>query len=171
MKLLTKPRERHYILGHEAFRLFAEHNPHQFFAIMSSENRQEFISEMVARVEQNCPNDTTQLNPGDFEVTLSSVENYPLVVIALPKPEAYVECFYIGILALVDMQSNDINTQPEIAYFTIELGETEPDKQGSTIGKMFCQWDEDTHYNLAELHGEVSVDEFQLLIAQRLNKQ
>ncbi|WP_196139041.1 hypothetical protein [Aliikangiella sp. G2MR2-5] len=163
--MLDKPRERHYLLGHEAFRQFAESDPHQFFELMASDRQFDFVKELIARVEAACPTDETRILANQIKVSLSRIENYPLILIEMPEVRAYVECIYIGIVALMDLEKPDKNPCPEIGYFTLEAGEG---SSGET--RFFCQWDGDTHYNLAELAGEVSLSEFALLIKQRLDK-
>lgn len=157
------PRERHYALGHEVFRQFAESNPHQFFEIMASEKRTEFLSMVIERVYEACPSDNTELAVEDIEVTTSRLENYPLVIIKMPEVKAYVEAIYVAVLGLFDVQNLAESEAPEIGYFTLEIGEGETGAQN-----YFCQWQGDTHYNLAELDDNLSIETFTYLIEQRL---
>ena len=169
MAIKNKPRQSHYLLGHEAFRVFAEKNPHQFFSIMASAHL-EFIEEMVQRVENHI-DIRGEINPEDFDVTLGTIRSYPLVMVKMPQPQAYVECFYFGVLGLFDVNQPAAESDAQIGYFTLELGEGEPDENGDKDCKIFCQWDGDTHYNLAETDRNAGIDEFRLLIEQRVGKE
>lgn len=161
--ILEIPRERHYTLGHEAFRQMCEHDPHQFFEIMASPAQQTFIAELIKQVELSVPDDDTELDLASIEVTVSRIGNQPFVIIKMPEVKAYVECIYVGIVSMMDINNPQDFPHPEISYFTLELGEGE---QGES--RIFCQWQGDTHYNLAEMGGNSSVSDFELLIKQRL---
>lgn len=160
------PRERHYLLGHEAFRQMCEHDPYQFFERMVAPDAIHFISELIKQVELGCPNDNTLLDPNSVEVTPSTIANKPVLVIKMPPVEAFAECIYVGIVAMIDINNAKQAMDPEILYFTLELGEAEHD-----VCCMFCQWQEATHYNLAELDKNISVEDFLLVITQRLGEQ
>jgi len=162
--MLNKPRQKHYVLGHEAFRLFAEHNRHQFFGLMSSPDRDLFIDDLIARIDGNYPADTSKLSANEMEVQLSIVTNHPLVLIKMPPVQAYCEAIYVGVLGLFDINDPESTPEPEIGYFTFEVGQGE----GKENVYFFCQWDEDTHHVLGEMDSNVSLDDFSLLIQQRL---
>ncbi len=164
-KILDMPRERHYILGHEAFRQLCEYDPHQFFERMVSDARRPFVAELVRQVEANCPNDPTKLDPESIKATPSIIGKRPLLIIEMPPVAAYAECILVGIVLEIDVNQPDAIEKPEIHYFTLELGEGEQDSC-----KMFCQWQQDTHYNLGELNNDAGWQEFALVIQQRLGE-
>ncbi|MBV1910325.1 MAG: hypothetical protein KUG78_13565 [Kangiellaceae bacterium] len=163
--LLQTPRKRHYILGHEAFRQLCEYDPHQFFEKIASSEQQPFLSELVNQVVKACPDDVTKLNIDELSVTTSTIESYPFILISMPPIKAYAECIFVGIVALLDLSNPAMATQPEIGYFTLELGEGDNGECS-----MFCQWIGDTHYNLAEIEGQVSTEEFSMLVAKRISE-
>jgi hypothetical protein len=164
-KILDMPRQRHYILGHEAFRQLCEYDPHQFFERMVSDGHQIFVAELIRQVEANCPNDPTELDPTRIKVTPTVVGTRPLLIIEMPPVVAYAECIYVGIVLEIDVNQPEATEKPTIHYFTFELGESD----GDTC-KMFCQWQEDTHYNLGELDKAAGWQEFALVIQQRLGE-
>jgi len=164
MKYLEKPRERHYILGHEAFRQMCEQDPHQFFELMASPAQQDFVTELVSQVESNFPSDTTNLDSELIEVSTTLLEEKPLIIIKMPPAKAYVECVYVGIVSMMDVNRPQDFPKPEIGYFTLELGEGEEEEC-----RMFCQWDGDIHYNLAEMSKNTTMNDFALVIKQRID--
>jgi hypothetical protein len=167
MKYLETPRQRHYVLGHEAFRQMCEHDPHQFFELMASPAQQSFIKELVSQVELNFPIDVTVLDIDSIQVTTSLIDNRPLIIIKMPPAEAYVECVYVGIVSMMDINVPQSTPHPEICYFTLELGQGEEKDEEC---RVFCQWLGDTHYNLAEMSSSTSREEFALVIKQRIDQ-
>lgn len=165
MKYLNKPRQRHYMLGHEAFRQMCEHDPHQFFEIMASSAQLTFIKELVSQVELNTPEDSTLLNSNQIKVTTSMIDNKPLMIIEMPTAKALVECVYVGIVCMIDINSSENTPRPEIRYFTLEIAENDDGES-----RMFCMWDEDSHYNLAEMDKATSSSDFALVIKQKLDQ-
>lgn len=162
-KIFDIPRERHYTLGHEAFRQLCEYDPHQFFERMISEARLPFVSGLIKQVEVNCPDDSTELDPKSIKVTPSIIGKRPLLIIEMPPVAAYAECILVGIVLEIDVNRPEAVEKPNIHYFTFELGEGD----GKPC-KMFCQWLGDTHYNLGELDMNAGWQEFALVIQQRL---
>ena len=162
-EILDLPRERHYLLGHEAFRQLCEHDAHQFFERIASDNQNEFIAELVKQVESFCPDDETILDTSLIKVIPSTIGNKPVIIIQMPPVKAYVECIYVGIVANIDIATPQSIANPEIKYFTLELGESD-----SGDCEMFCEWQGSTHYNLAEMEQKTSVADFLLVIKQRL---
>ena len=170
---MESPRKRHYVLGHEAFRQMCEHDPHQFFELMASTAQKTFISELVKQVEQSFPEDDTKLDVESMTVTVSKIDNWPCLIVKMPPAKAYVECELVGIVCLLEGESDPEISKPKIAYFTLEIGEGGNIKEG--VGgefvecRLFCQWREDIHYNLAEMEKNVSIDDFSLMIKQSLS--
>ena len=161
--MLNKPRQKHYVLGHEAFRLFAEHNRHQFFTMMSSTDRWTFIDDLISRINTSYPEDSSRLSSAEIEVQLSTVSNHPLVLIKMPQVQAYCEAVYVGILGLFDLNNPQATPDPEIGYFTYEIGQGLDDEEVY----FFCQWDDGTHHVLGEMDSNISLEDFSLLIQQR----
>ncbi len=162
--LLDEPRARHYVMAHVALKQVCEQDPHYFFGAIGSSEQKKFVEHMITQVEEHHPEDPTLLDADEFNIVLSRVGNYPLVLIELPKPQAYVECFYVGIVAMVDLSQSKIDEAvPEILYFTLELAEGE-----LADCSHFCQWKGETHINLAEVESVCSLDEFSLLIQHKV---
>ena len=124
------------------------------------------IAELVKQVELNCPEDDTILDVASIKVSPSTVGKKPLLIIEMPQVQAYAECIYIGIVAMMDINNPEEFDYPEIRYFTLELGEGE-----SRNCRIFCQWQDSTHYNLAEMDENTGIDDFILVINQRLGEQ
>ena len=164
--ILKEPRERHYVLGHIAFRQIVENDPHYFFGALSEHTQRQFLHNLIAQVEDNCPDDNTLISADDIEVELSRIANYPLVLIKMPAPKAYVECRYVGVLSMMDMSVPIPKDKPEINYFTLELGEG-----GDGECNFFCQWIGEQHCNLAEVESRCSLEEFATLISHRIESQ
>ncbi len=165
--ILDMPRERHYILGHEAFRQLCEYDPHQFFERMVSDALLPFVSELIRQVELNCPDDPTRLDPETIRVTPTVIGKRPLLIIEMPPVAAYAECILVGIVLEIDVNQPEAIEKPDIHYFTLELGEGEVEDKTC---KMFCQWQENTHYNLGELDNNAGWQEFALVIQQRVGE-
>jgi hypothetical protein len=166
--ILEKPRERHYLLGHEGFRHMVESDPHQFFERMSTKQDSEnFVAALINQVEKMASEDDTILDPKQVKVLTSSIENKPLLLIVMPDAKAYVECVYVGILCHLDIKQPDLNDKPKIDYFTLELGQAD---DGAEC-RMFCEWKGETHYNLAEMDAGTTLEQFGLVIAQRLESK
>ena len=162
--ILDKPRERHYLLGHEGFRHMCESDPHQFFERMSTkEHSDRFVAALIEQVEKMAPEDETVLDANDVRVVISKVENKPLLLIVMPEAKAYIECVYVGILCHLDMKNPNLEEKPAIDYYTLELGEGE---DGSEC-RMFCEWKGDTHYNLGEMERTATLEQFGMVIGQR----
>ena len=159
------PRERHYTLGHEAFRQLCEYDPHQFFERMTSQDRLPFVTELVRQVELNCSNDPSKLDPQTIKAIPTVVGSKPLLIIEMPPVKAYAECLYVGIVLEININQPKLQQCPEIHYFTFELGQNE-----NKLCKLFCQWQGDTHYNLGELDENAGLQEFMLVIQQRLGE-
>lgn len=157
-----EPRERHYVMAHYAFRQICLDDSHYFFSLMASDQQVQFIENIIGQVEDNCPEDVTELKAEDFEVITSRMANHPIVLIKMPTPKAYVEALYVGVVSTLDLTQPAEEQSPEIHYYTLELGQGE---QGNSF--FFCQWNEDSHLNLGEIQDSCSLETFATLIEQR----
>ncbi len=163
--VLNKPRKRHYLLAHEAFRQMCEHDPLQFFQIMASNNKMEFLVELINQVEAGSPDDPCDLAIDDFTIETGLAAEKPIIIIKMPTPKAYVECFYVGVVLLQNSTPTEGSAHSMIKYYTLELGQGE---NGDC--RTFCMWEGEVHYCLAELADDTEVDEFNLLISHHLDK-
>jgi hypothetical protein len=169
-----KPRKAYYLLAHEAFRLMAENNPEQFFQLMASEHQSEVINQLIAKVDSLCAEEPCDITSEDVAVKLTQINHLPTILLSLPEPKGYVECFYVAIIGLFaadkteQSKTDDSKANQQIAYFTIELAESEHNQQQTCAS--FCQWQGDTHFNLAELELGCTLESFELLLGQRLSE-
>ncbi|MGX5172625.1 hypothetical protein ACUR5C_01195 [Aliikangiella sp. IMCC44653] len=161
----NEPRAHHYVMAHIALKQIAEQDPHYFFGVLGSDKKRQLIRHLLDQVEASHPEEAPFLSEFDFNVYPLRIGSHPLVIVEMPAPECASECFYIGVVANIDLSQPDLEeAQPEIAYFTLELG---IDENQTTA--FFCQWDDQTHLNLGEITAEVSVANFETLISQRIN--
>ena len=161
----SEPRERHYVMAHYAFRQICEQDSHYFFSLMASPEKDRFLENLIQQVEGNCPDDTTSLKPDEFKVVLSRVANHPMVLIEMPPAQAYIEAAYIAVVAMVDMTQPMDEQEAGVQYFTLELGEGE-----GADAYFFCQWQDEDHLNLAEMETLCSLDEFGLVVENRVTQ-
>ncbi len=160
------PRERHYVLGHIALRQVCEQDPHYFFGVLASDDQTKFLANLISQVEENCPDDPSQIDATQIEVVPSRLGNKPVTLIKMPPAAAYAECIYIGVVSMMDMNKPEDYPDPEIQYFTLELGEGD-----EGLCSFFCQWDGEDHLNLAELESNISLDDFATIIGHRVEGQ
>lgn len=163
--LLNQPRERHYAIGHYAFRQISMDDPHYFFALMGSSGKDQLLNNLIQQAEKNCPEDRTQLLLEDFRVDLSRIENHPMVIIQMPSVKACEEAIYVAVISMIDLSQNIQQQNAEIKYYTLELAVNHEQQ----ISYYFCQWIDDKHINLAEIEGQCSKEEFMVLIEQHIN--
>jgi hypothetical protein len=161
----NEPRAHHYVMAHIALKQIAEQDPHYFFGVLGSDKKFQLIRHLLDQVEASHPEEAPFLSEHGFNVFPSRIGIHPLVMVEMPAPERASECFYIGVVANIDLLQPDLDeANPETAYFTLELGEN-----GSHSSAFFCQWEGEQHLNLGEITGTVSVENFETLISQRVN--
>jgi len=160
---LEDPRERHYVMAHYAFRQICLDDSYYFFSLMASEDKSQFIENLIEQVESNCPEDDTQLSVEDFEIVTSRVGDHPIVLIKMPDPKAYVEALYVGVVSTLDLTQPFEDQDPQVSYFTLELGEGD---EGASF--FFCEWKNDNHLNLGEIQGSCTLEAFATLVEQRM---
>ncbi len=165
----NKPRQKHYILGHEAFRLFAENQPEPFFSLMASNDHKIFINDLINQINTNYPQDSSQLNADDLSVSIFAPNQQPLVVIKMPPVEAYCECIFVGILANFKFNSDNFSNSSNSSNKTISCYTLEKAKGNHGDVSLFCQWNKDMHVVIAEIGSKISADSFALLIEQQIN--
>jgi hypothetical protein len=138
----------HYVLTHIALRQICMANPAGFFRVMASQNRDKFLEDVWQRVRKNCDD---KGNPSfsieDVKVETTQIEEFPIIIITMPKPQFDTECHMVGIVLRVDVKDfieNRLPEKPVAEYFTLEKG-SNLDGSDRTV---LCKWDESgTHYN------------------------
>ena len=69
----------------------------------------------------------------------------------------------MGVVSILDMNLPIPKENPEVKYFTLELGEG---AEGNC--NFFCEWIGEQHCNLAEVQNDCSIEEFATLISHRV---
>ncbi|NVJ59569.1 MAG: hypothetical protein HWE27_04220 [Gammaproteobacteria bacterium] len=161
---ITEPRHSHYFLGHEAFRQAAEQDLEMFFKIMASDVREKFIEQVIQQTNQ-LPGNGEVFTQQQLSFYPCSIDSHMTMIIQLPEPKAYIECFYCAVVSSKALTEVDDDHTGKFDFFTLELGEGDDNQNCS----MFCKWEGDTHFNLAEVSLGLSVSEFSELISAFYN--
>lgn len=166
-KILESPRGGHYIFAHQAIRQICQPDPEQFFGYMASDEQLAYLQFMLDQVANLNSEEAPDFSAEEIEVTLSRIGHYPLLVFSMPQPKAYTECVYVALVSLLDGNHPEATPQPEVACFTLELGEAE----NGDVTRFFCQWQDDDHLNIAEMDKNCSLADFALAIKQRISAE
>ncbi|MET1257362.1 hypothetical protein [Aliikangiella maris] len=160
------PRKRHYAFAHIALRQVCLRNPHYIFALLASEEKNEFLTDLIRQVERNYPEDLTVFSAEDIKIRLLKVDNFPLVLLEMPAPRHSTECKFIGIVCLWEVGKPITDEIPEIHYFTFELAPSASNELG-----YFCQWKDDVHGNLAQVDLTCTIEQFAMLIEHHISNK
>ena len=138
----------HYVLGHIALRKICKDNPLDFFSIMGSSQREDFLNDVWKQVRKNCdPEGAATFDIADVEITACRIKNFPAIVITMPPPSETAEAFFVAIILKIDPQVEELPKQPDFAYLTLEKGIN----MDGTERSVLCGWTtDDSHMNYGD---------------------
>ena len=158
------PRAHHYVFAHVALRTFCERDPLKFFAIMASEQKEDFISFVWEKVCEQCDeNEKADFSEKDIKISTIKVRNYPTVIIVMPEATAIAEAIMIGVVLTTKTENINADTKIEYRYFVLEQG---VDIKGGSR-TVFCEWSNKGHLNMGD-GPEATVDSFIETIKQKI---
>ncbi len=144
---VTPPKNKtrhHYYVAHVVLRQLALNNPREFFAVMTSPLRQEFLDKMWNQICQDCDQDgTASFNSRDIQVHITQVGEFPAVLIEMPKPYFTTEAFMVcAVLKVPITELSAIPENPGCQYFTLEKSGDMSNRQDKTV---LCEWNAEAH--------------------------
>lgn len=146
------PRAQYYLFAHYVMRDAAFELGAVCPGVLISQDRDKFLREMweqaTRAVQQDDPEQKTDSYPG-IEVIPLRAGSFPCVVLKMPEPCGVTECYFIGIVAHMDLsQGEKPGEQTPISFFTLEYGVGEDMKTPRTV---LCEWSkEGTHSNFGD---------------------
>jgi hypothetical protein len=147
------PRPQYYIFAHYVMRDATYELGAVMPGVLLSDDRDKFLREMweqaTQAVKQTDPSEKTDPYPGVDVVPLRAGK-FPCVVLKMPEPKGVTECYFIGVVAQVDLskEGEKPNEQTQMSFFTLELGVGEDMKTPRTV---LCEWSKDgTHSNFGD---------------------
>jgi len=148
-KLSGKQPSHHYVFAHVALRQLAFVDPYRFFEAMAPSQQQSFLKGLWEQVCQNCDeHGSAPFAPGDIEVQITRIHDFPAVLVKMPKPNYICEAYMICVVVKVpigDMERKPDN--PEVRYFTLEKGVSFGKNTERTV---LCEWSGALHNNYGD---------------------
>ena len=141
-KLLSAPREHHYVFVHRAVRDICLNDPLHFFSIISSEQQNDFMKYIWDAVNESIQDKKADFNFDEIKISIRKIKNFPTIVLIMPEPKAATEAYFVCIVLKPDNKKEGKNAS--VDYFTLELGQ---DIDGS-LYTVLCKWEDQTHFNL-----------------------
>ncbi len=147
--MLSAPRKLHYTFAHRALREICAEDPLQFFSIMATAERDQFVAWLCARVQERSggpDNSDDTLNAQEIVVATLRLANFPAILVTMPTPRAAAEAHFIGVVLTGALDED--NTQKALAhrYFTLECGIN----LDSTLRTVMCEWADGSHLNYGD---------------------
>lgn len=136
----------HYVLAHVALRQAAFSDPHRFFTVMASPERQAFLDHLWRKVCERCDKEgAASFTADDVIVHTTRIDDYPTVLIEMPEPGAVAEAHLVCAVLMVPMKGASTESgEPELRYFTLEKGRRIATGQEATV---LCGWQGGSHVN------------------------
>jgi hypothetical protein len=140
----------HYDLGHVILREMCSHNPMAFFQVLASPGKDDFLEQLWRIACDRCDEQgPVTFSHTDVAIDPTRIDEYPVILVTMPRPKVMTEAFYIAVVLLTPMDQimgGIIQGKPEIGYYTLELG-IAPDESEYT---MLCSWVDGKHVNFGE---------------------
>jgi hypothetical protein len=137
----------HYDFGHVILREICSHNPMAFFQVLASPGKNEFLEHLWRIACERCDEQgPAPFSHKDVVIDAVRIEEYPVILVTMPRPTVPTEAFYIAVVLLTSMDrivAGDIPEKPSFGYYTLELG-IAPDEREYT---MLCSWVDGKHVN------------------------
>ena len=146
------PRPQYYVFAHYVLRDATFELGAIMPGVLLSDDREKFLREMwdqaTQAVKSTDPNEPCDAYPG-VEVMPLRAGNFPCVVLRMPEPRGVTECYFVGVVAHMDLSKDEKPTeQTPMSFFTLELGVGEDMKTQRTV---LCEWSKDgTHSNCGD---------------------
>jgi hypothetical protein len=158
------PRAHHYDFAHVALRLFCDNDPLKFFAIIASEQRDDFVNYIWQKVCAQCDEkEKPDFSDKDIKITTLKVGDYPTIVVVMPDAKAMAEAIMVGIVLTSKIDGNSADPNVEYRYFVLEQG---VDLEGGNR-TVFCEWSNESHLNMGD-GPEASIEDFIEEIKKRI---
>lgn len=158
------PRTHHYFIAHVALRLFCDNDPLKFFAVIASEQRDDFINYIWQKVCEQCAGkEKPDFSEKDIKIETLKVGDYPTIVVVMPEAKAIAEAIMVGIVLTSKIGDNSVNPDVGYRYFALEQG---VDLNGGNR-TVFCEWSNESHLNMGD-GPEASVENFIEEIRKRI---
>ena len=146
------PRPQYYVFAHYVMRDAAFELGAVCPGVLLSKERDKFLREMwdqaTQAAQQTDAKEKVDPYPG-VEVIPLRAGSFPCVVLKMPEPKGVTECYFVGIVAHMDLSKDEKpSEQTPMSYFTLELGVGDDMKTPRTV---LCEWSkEGTHSNFGD---------------------
>lgn len=150
---MAEIRKNHYEFAHIRLRDFAVSDPDRFLTMMGSDDATDFLQyfwDMVSGDSEG--SELCFSKEGELSVEYGLVGSYPYNLISLPSPVASCECYMVLFLVKNDIDEIDDETEYDLAYYTLEKGETTSGEDRTVLGG----WDLNTGSHLNYGSGPVA---------------
>ncbi len=144
-----KKTSHHYVLAHVALRQIAQNNPYEFFGVMCSTHRYEFLDDLFKQICETCDKEGSAFfDSRDILVHPTVIGEYPTLLIEMPPayytPEAHLVCIVLRVpLSLMPSMPEN----PTVLYFTLEKGSIFLTGKNRTV---LCAWRGESHLNYGD---------------------
>jgi hypothetical protein len=159
----TKPRTAHYLFAHTALRQICESDPKYFFKALISSDQSIYLQRILDQVNEHCQDDPADFGVKDIKITASRNDAFPLLVISMPTPKAYSECYNVALVLLADVNRPTEDEQVQFRCYTQELAQSEEGQD--CVG--FCEWQEDKHLQHGVMQNS-SIEDFAQAVRDQL---
>src|ERR1035437_2897119 len=116
----------HYDFGHVILREICSHNPMAFFQVLASPGKDDFLEKLWRITCERCDEKgTASFSHTDVTVDSVRIDDYPVILVTMPRPKVVTEAFYIAVVLLTPMDqivAGNIPEKPSFGYYTLELG-------------------------------------------------
>jgi hypothetical protein len=142
----------HYDFGHVVLREMCSHNPMAFFQVMATPGigKDDFLEKLWRITRDRCDaKGPASFSHKDVAVDPARIDDYPVILVTMPRPKVMTEAFYIAVVLLTPIEqivAGNVPEKPLFGYYTLELG-IAPDESEYT---MLCSWVEGRHINFGE---------------------
>ena len=146
------PRPQYYVFAHYVLRDATFELGAVMPGVLLSDDREKFLTEMwdqaTQAVKSTDPKEPTDAYPG-VEVMPLRAGNFPCVVLKLPAPKGVTECYFVGVVAHMELSKDEKPTEETpMSFYTLEMGVGEDMKTSRTV---LCEWSKDgTHSNFGD---------------------
>ena len=142
----------HYDFGHVVLREMCSHNPMAFFQVLATPGtgKDDFLEQLWRITCERCDaKGPPSFSHKDVAADPARIDDYPVILVTMPRPEVMTEAFYIAVVLLTPIEqivAGNIPEKPLFGYYTLELG-IAPDESEYT---MLCSWVDGSHINFGE---------------------
>jgi hypothetical protein len=140
----------HYDFGHVVLREICSLNPMAFFQVLATPGKDDFLENLWRITCNRCDEQgPTTFSLKDVAIDTVKIDDYPVILVTMPRPTVMTEAFYIAVVLLTPMDrivGGNIPEKPSFGYYTLELG-IAPNGSEYT---MLCSWVDGKHINYGE---------------------